>query len=152
MGDSTHSQEKRLRTEARTQELTAVDRAGSVTTLHNLAEAPDSLSDVVASVGGAPTSFEYLTMGPNLVSNSFMNNLNGQRPHGYYHYCILRRSPWTREYGVTPNCMMSVSAVHPYTQCFEGPLCGPQARGQPRGSHHQFLFGCGVQTERVRRG
>ena len=100
--------------------------------------------------------FTYLMMAPNLISNSFMNNLNGQRPQGFSHFCILRRSPYTQ----TTNCVMSISAVHPFTQCFEGPYCDNCAAQYPHPARtcneateqRPYIFGTWTMGPRSGRG
>ena len=100
--------------------------------------------------------FTYLMMVPNLISNSFMNNLNGQRPQGFAHFCILRRSPYTR----TTNCVMSILAVHPFTQCFEGPYCDNCAAQYPHAARtcneateqRPYIFGTWTMGPRSGRG
>jgi len=107
----------------------------------------------------AQSLFTYLMMAPNLISNGFMNNLNGQRPQGFSHLCILRRSPYTSERGGT-NCVMSISAVHPFTQCFEGPYCDNCAAKYPHAARtcneateqRPYIFGTWNMGPRSGRG
>jgi len=84
--------EARARVDVRTQERTrgSEDAAGFSTTA---LDASDAFSEAVTKVEYSTSSMGYLVMAPNLISNSFMNNLNGARPQGFDHFCMLRRSP-----------------------------------------------------------
>ena len=150
---------RRARVEAHTQEQTrgSEHAAGFSKTAH---DASDALSEAVTNVQDSTSSLGYLMMAPNLISNSFMNNLNGARPQGFDHFCMLRRSPWTVERDMSANCMMTISAVHPFTKCFEGPYCDNCAAEYPNAAttcdeateERPFIFGTWNMGPRSGRG
>jgi len=151
--------EGRARVDVRTQERTrgSEDAAGFSTTA---LDASDAFSEAVTKVEYSTSSMGYLVMAPNLISNSFMNNLNGARPQGFDHFCMLRRSPYTVERDMTANCMMTISAVHPFTKCFEGPYCDNCAAEYPNAAttcneateERPFIFGTWTMGPRSGRG
>lgn len=59
----------------------------------------------------ASNLFPYMLLPPNMIDNSFMHKLNGDKPAGF------SRSTY-KGGGV-----INIQAVHPYTKCFEGPYC-----------------------------